>query len=339
MEIRLLFAGLVVLTVLFAGCSGEAPQGNATTVPTTPLIQAKFSSGDIIAKSASSADTFWLIVKYDTTTDKYERAFVYKKSDGSWYRKDTKTDEYDRILMERLYPVKIAHVPSISDVPVATPAATTAPTTAPVTTSTTTPLPAPSVTGITPASGMVGTTANITGITGINFRPGVAVKLMRGTYSLAGKGVNAVSATKITCEFVILPSTQTGTWNLTVTNPDGQSGTLANAFTITNTTTTTQTTTTAPPAPTVSSMLPASATSGITINITNLAGSNLLNVTSVKLTKSGQSDIPATNVTVVSAAQVTCTFNLASAAPGQWNIMVTNSAGLSGIGTNLFAVT
>jgi hypothetical protein len=86
-------------------------------------------------------------------------------------------------------------------------------------------------------------------------------------------------------------------------------------------------------------MLPASATSGITINITNLAGSNLLNVTSVKLTKSGQSDIPATNVTVVSAAQVTCTFNLASAAPGQWNIMVTNSAGLSGIGTNLFAVT
>jgi uncharacterized membrane protein len=96
------------------------------------------------------------------------------------------------------------------------------------------------VTGITPASGMVGTTANITGITGINFRPGVAVKLVRGTYSLAGAGVNAVSATSITCQFVILPSTQTGTWNLTVTNPDGQSGTLANAFTINNTTTTTQ---------------------------------------------------------------------------------------------------
>jgi len=245
MEIRLLFAGLVVLTVLFAGCSGEAPQGNATTVPTTPVIQAKFTSGDIIAKSASSADTFWLIVKYDATTDKYERAFIYKKSDGTWYRKDAKTDMYDRILMERLYPAKIAHVPSISYVPVATPAATTAPTTAPVPTATTTTLPAPAVTGITPASGMVGTTANITGITGINFRPGVAVKLVRGTYSLAGVGVNAISATKITCQFVILPSTQTGTWNLTVTNPDGQSGTLANAFTITNTTTTTQPTTTA----------------------------------------------------------------------------------------------
>jgi PKD repeat protein len=60
---------------------------------------------------------------------------------------------------------------------------------------------------------------------------------------------------------------------------------------------------------------------------------------SVKLTKSGQSDISATNITVVSAAQVTCTINLASAATGQWNVMVANSAGQSGIGTDLFTVT
>jgi PKD repeat protein len=74
------------------------------------------------------------------------------------------------------------------------------------------------------------------------------------------------------------------------------------------------------------------------INITNLAGSNLLNVTSVKLTKSGQSNITATNVSIVSSSRVTGTINLAGAASGQWNVLVSNSAGQSGIGTSLFTV-
>jgi PKD repeat protein len=74
------------------------------------------------------------------------------------------------------------------------------------------------------------------------------------------------------------------------------------------------------------------------VNITNLAGSNLLNVTSVKLTKSGQSDITATNVSIVSSSHVTGTINLAGAASGQWNVLVSNGAGQSGIGTNLFTV-
>ena len=243
--VSLLLAGLVVLAMFFAGCSGEAPQGTTTTVPTTPLVQAKFIAGDIIARTATSADTLWLIVKYDAKTDKYERALAYKKSDGSWYRKDAKTELYDRSLMEKLYPAKIAHVPSLSDVPLATPTATTAPTTTPVTTTTTALVSAPTVTGITPGSGMAGTTVNITGITGTNFRFGATVRLLRGTYSITGAGVSAISETNITCRFGILPSAETGAWNVTVINPDGQSGTLANAFTITNTTTTTQPTTTA----------------------------------------------------------------------------------------------
>lgn len=340
-EVSLLLAGLVVLAMFFAGCSGNTSQGTTTTVPTTPLVQAKFIAGDIIARTATSADTFWLIVKYDAKTDKYERALAYKKSDGSWYRKDAKTELYDRSLMEKLYPAKIAHVPSLSDVPLATPTATTAPTTTRVTTTTTALVSAPTVTGITPGSGMAGTTVNITGITGTNFRFGATVRLLRGTYSITGAGVSVISETTITCRFGIPPSAETGAWNVTVINPDGQSGTLVNGFTITNTTTTTQpttTATTAPPAPTVSSISPSSATTGITINITSLAGSNLLNVTSVKLTKVGQPDISATNVTVVSAAQVICTINLASAATGQWNVMVANSGGQSGIGTDLFTV-
>jgi PKD repeat protein len=141
--------------------------------------------------------------------------------------------------------------------------------------------------------------------------------------------------------FVIPSYADAGAWNVTVTNPDGQSGKLMNGFSVINTTATTQpttTATTAPPAPTVSSITPSSAITGMQVNITNLAGSNLLNVTSVKLTKSGQSDITATNVSIVSSSQMTGTINLAGAASGQWNVLVSNSAGQSGIGTNLFTV-
>jgi hypothetical protein len=337
-EFWFLVAGLVVLSAIFAGCSGEASQ--VTPVPTTTPIGPKFVAGDIIAKTASSTDTFWLIVKYDAKTDKYERALAYKKSDGSWYRKDAKTELYDRAQTEKLYPAKVTHVSSISAVPVVTP--TTIPvTTSATATATTAPLAAPTVTGITPGSGMAGATVNITTLTGTNFRTGVIVRLVRGTTTISGSTVNLVSASNITCQFVIPSGSVTGTWNVTVINTDGQSGSMTNGFSITNTTTTTQTTTTtttAPPTPTVNSILPVSATTGATVNITNLAGSNLLNITSVKLTRSGQSDISATNVTVVSGSQVTCTFNLASAVSGLWNVMVTNSAGQSGIGSDLFTV-
>lgn len=116
------------------------------------------------------------------------------------------------------------------------------------------------------------------------------------------------------------------------------SASSSNSTTMTNSTMTVIPTPTAILTLTVSSITPNSGTPGTMVNITNLAGSNLLNVTSVNLIKSGQPDISATNVTVVSAGQVTCTINLASAASGQWNVMVTNNAGLSGIGTNLFTV-
>jgi hypothetical protein len=330
MEIRLLLAGLVVLAVLFAGCSSESPQ-NVTTLPTTVVNQPKYVAGDIIAKTTTSADSMWLIVKYDAKTDKYERALAYKKSDGSWYRKDERTELSDRALTEKLYPAKVTHVSSISAVPVVTP--TTIPvTTSTTATSTTAPLAAPTVNGITPSSGMVGATMNITGITGTNFRSGATVRLGSGAATIVGSSVTIVSVSDITCQFVIPSNAAIGAWNVTVINSDGQSGSLTNGFTITNGTS-------APQNPIVNGITPASATSGVTFNVTNLAGSNLLNVTSVKLTRSGSADFLATNVSVVSATQVTCTFNLAAAATGTWNVTAINPDGQSGTFANGFTVT
>jgi len=332
--IVLILAGILLLAVLSAGCSDNGQSGtNLTTVPTTALM-AKFTAGDIIAKTATSTDTFLLIVKYDAATDRYERALAYKKSDGTWYRKDDRTEVTGRSVIERIYPAKVAHVVSLGEVPVVTPtAATTAPTV--TVTATTTSYPAPTVSSILPNTGLAGTVVTIRSISGTNFRPGANVRLTNVTSSSAifGTSVTAQSASNITCLFSIPSVAIAGTWNVTVTNPDGQAATLGNGFTITNTTTTT-----APPSPSVSGITPSSAITGMQVNITNLAGSNLLNVTSVKLTKSGQSDITATNVSIVSSSRVTGTINLAGAASGQWNVLVSNSAGQSAIGTNLFTV-
>jgi len=335
--IVLILAGILLLAVLSAGCSDNGQSGtNLTTVPTTALT-AKFTAGDIIAKTATSTDTFLLIVKYDAATDRYERALAYKKSDGSWYRKDDRTEVTGRSVIERIYPAKVAHVVSLGEVPVVTlTAATTVPTVTATTTTTTT-YPAPTVSSIIPNTGLAGTVVTIRSISGTNFRPGASVRLTNVTApsTIFGTSVTAQSASNITCIFSIPSGAIAGTWNVTVTNPDGQAAMLGNAFTITNTTTTT---TTAPPSPTVSGITPSSSITGMQINITNLAGSNLLNVTSVKLTKSGQLDITATNISIVSSSQVTGTINLAGAASGQWNVFVSNSAGQSGIGTSLFTV-
>ena len=348
--IVLILAGILLLAVLSAGCSDNGQSGtNLTTVPTTALM-AKFTAGDIIAKTATSTDTFLLIVKYDAATDRYERALAYKKSDGSWYRKDDRTEVTGRSVIERIYPAKVAHVVSLGEVPVVTPTAAATVPTVTATTTTTTAYPAPTVSSILPNTALAGTVVTIRSISGTNFRPGASVRLTNVTVSssISGTSVTAQSASNITCLFSIPTGAIAGTWNVTVTNPDGQAATLGNAFTITNTTTTTTTTTTtstatttattAPPSPTVSGITPNSGTAGMQVNITNLAGSNLLNVTSVKLTKSGQPDITATNVSIVSSSRVTGTINLAGAASGQWNVLVSNSAGQSGIGTNLFTV-
>jgi hypothetical protein len=93
--------------------------------------------------------------------------------------------------------------------------------------------PAPTVTGITPNTGLNTTTISITNLAGTYFLSGATVKLNRTGYAdIAGTGVTVVSPTQITCTFD-LTNKKAGLWNVVVTNYDGQYGLLANAFTIT----------------------------------------------------------------------------------------------------------
>lgn len=92
--------------------------------------------------------------------------------------------------------------------------------------------------------------------------------------------------------------------------------------------------------PVITAITPASgANNASALSITNLAGTDLAGATpTVKLTKTGETDISATSVVQVSATQVTCTFNIDGATPGTWNVVYTDASGTSTL-SNGFTVT
>ena len=89
---------------------------------------------------------------------------------------------------------------------------------------------------------------------------------------------------------------------------------------------------------TVTSITPNSGYYTETVHITNLAGTNFQSGATVKLTKSGESDINATGVNVESATKISCDFDLNGADTGKWNVVVTNLDAQSGTLSNGFTV-
>jgi len=218
----LLFSLLLILGVLVAGCSDQSP--STTPVPTTKAAE-KYTAGDVIARTSPSTDqALYVITQYDRTTDQYTRQLLYKNSDGSWgHFVNNASEKVPRTLVESVYPVKITHV-QISAIPVVTP-------TAYVTVSTTISGNAPSISGISPASGANNVALSMT-VTGDNFRSGATVKLTRAGYpAIYATGVSVSSSTEIDCTFTF-SNAEKGSYNLEVTNPDGRSATREGAFTL-----------------------------------------------------------------------------------------------------------
>ena len=81
--------------------------------------------------------------------------------------------------------------------------------------------------------------------------------------------------------------------------------------------------------PTVSSISPNTATNAGTVQVT-VSGLCFRAGATVKLSKAGQPDITGTDVSVTNLASLTCRFNLTGKAPGQWDVVVTNTDGQSG---------
>ncbi len=93
-------------------------------------------------------------------------------------------------------------------------------------------MPTPTIAGITPNSGYAGSVVQITDLAGTGFQNGATVRLTQaGQPDIAATGISVVSSSQIACTFD-LAGRAAGAWNVVVTNPDGQSATLPQGFTV-----------------------------------------------------------------------------------------------------------
>jgi len=93
------------------------------------------------------------------------------------------------------------------------------------------------------------------------------------------------------------------------------------------------------PAPVATGIIPASGVRGKLIVVPNLSGSNFATGAKVSLNRTGYPLISATNVTVVSAGKISCTFPIPASAPlGLRNVDVRNINGKLGSRVNAFRV-
>ena len=92
------------------------------------------------------------------------------------------------------------------------------------------------------------------------------------------------------------------------------------------------------PAPTVLSITPDGGINNRDVTVTNLEGANFRTGASVQLVKTGMEPIAAANVVVDSPTRIECVFNLREKAPGQRDVVVTNTDTKAGSLPNGFTV-
>ncbi|MHB8164883.1 MAG: hypothetical protein ACYDDV_11195 [Methanoregula sp.] len=341
---------LLFAAVLIAGCTDSTPattpseQPSPTTIPATTAL---YTAGDIVRSSKSDAETGWLILNYNSGSDSYERAFIYRNTDGSWgYRVNSLTETLARPILEKVNTVKVTNVDP-SQVPLKQSAVTISSVTAVVTTgsgSTTTPTVtsttsamSPKIKGIAPDNGYAGTSVSITDLLGDGFQTGTTVRIVRSDSSnISATNVNVLSPAHITCTLPIPSSSTIGVWDLIVTNPDGQSSRYSNGFTVrVNPSATATTTTSSTGGIGITSIDPTSTYSNYPA--VTVYGSNFKDGIACKLTKNGV-DIVASTVPRAGETQLQCFFPIPSGSYGTWNLVLTNTDGTTGTLPNSFSV-
>ncbi len=171
------------------------------------------------------------------------------------------------------------------------------------------PAPAPTVTSVTPNSGL-STGGTVVTLSGTGFAAGATVLI-------GGVEATNVSVTSDTSLTAATPPHAAGTVDVVVRNPDGQTGTRGAAFTYTPA-----------PAPVVSAISPVkgSSTGGTVVTVT---GSNFVPGATVLL-----GSTPATNVSFSSAT--TLTASTPAHTPGAVDVVVRNPDGQAGTKSGAF---
>ena len=182
------------------------------------------------------------------------------------------------------------------------------------------PVPAPSVTSITPASGEAGSTLRTVMIRGDQFRKGTRVSLSQsGSNVLVPTRIAVSSKNKISFQLAIPANTPAGTFDVIVTNPDGQTGVLKGAFTVL-----------AQKNPAIRQIAPAQGTAGTTTRNFLISGDNFMQGTVVVLKSNGQHDIVLAQEVVSDSHTIRGSLVLpAGTKSGSWDVVVTNPNGKS----------
>jgi hypothetical protein len=235
-KIFLAFSIFLIIGVSMTGCSDSTDSGSTSaTVAATTTAGPQYMAGDIVRSASGSESPAWMVVSYDSASDSYTRALIYKNADGSYgYRTSPASDTSKRAALEKVYTVKIAHV-TVASVPTAAPttvttAVTTTTATTAATTTKSTSTAKPSIKEMDPEEGEAGT-AVTTEITGSDFVKNLTAKLRRsGEGSISATTVSLYSSSSVTCTFELPNTTKVGTWDIVVTNPNGLSGEIANYF-------------------------------------------------------------------------------------------------------------
>lgn len=246
-EIFIVLCIFLIAGISMAGCSDSpdsaAPgstQGSGAAATTAASL---YTAGDIVRSATGSESPAWLVIGYDPAGDSYTRALIYRNTDGSYgYRMNSKTETSTRAMMEKIYTVRITHVP-VASVPTAAPTtvttivtttATRTTTPSPVSTTTTTAVSTakPSIRGMDPDEGEAGI-AVITEITGSDFVTNLTAMLRRSREtSITATKVTWLSSSSVKCTFDLPNTTKVGAWDIVVTNPNGKSGEITNYFVV-----------------------------------------------------------------------------------------------------------
>src|SRR4029077_4252963 len=187
------------------------------------------------------------------------------------------------------------------------------------------PPPPPSMSSVNPNSGAQGQNLPSVVITGGSFQSGATCSFGSG---ITVNSCTFISATQLTANISISSTATLGTRNVTVTNPDTQSGSLTNGFTVT--------TAGPPPPPSMSSVNPNSGAQGQNLPSVVITGGSFQS----GATCSFGSGITVNSCTFNSATQLAANISISSTVTlGTRNTTVTSPDTQSGSLTNGFTVT
>jgi hypothetical protein len=173
---------------------------------------------------------------------------------------------------------------------------------------------APTISSISPASGILAQTVNVI-LQGTNFVQGNTAVNVSGT-GVTSSAVQVVTDTFLFVTLTIAPTTTTGPRDVTVTTSGGTSN--ASVFTVNDTT-----------LPTITSITPPNGNRGQTVNIT-VTGTNFVsNATFINV---GGNGIGVTAVNVSSVTSLTATLLISTgASTGNRGVSVTTAGGTSSL--------